>query len=244
MNILRVQNLRKSFPINHMNLLVLSDVNFEIIKGSLSVILGPSGCGKTTLFNIIAGLLPATKGSVFFKNVKISHPYSKIGFVFQEPHLFPWLKVFDNIAFGLRIQKKDDIEKKVKKYINLVGLKGYEKFYPHELSGGMKQRVAIARALVVEPELILMDEPFKDLDPKTKETLHRLILKIREELNTTILFITHDIQEAVLLGNKIFIFSSLPAKIIRTIDKTKFSKNIKISVDNLENQILKIMAKS
>ncbi len=238
MSLLTVKDIGKNFPVNGKDFWVLDKIDFKVEKGSLGVILGPSGCGKTTLFNIIAGLLPATNGEVYLEKTKISSPNPKIGVVFQEPRLFPWLKVRDNIAFGLRLKQIDDLEKHIAKYIELVGLSGFENFYPHEISGGMKQRVAIARTLAIKPDIILMDEPFGALDPKTRSAMQELILKIHQELNTTILFITHNIKEAVFLADKIYIFSALPAKIIKEIEqKRKDSKDFL----ELESQIMKIM---
>ena len=168
-------------------------------------------------------------------------PPHQIGVIFQETRLFPWLKVKENIAFGLKLKNKINLDEKVAKYIDIVGLKGFENLYPHELSGGMKQRVAIARTLAVEPEIILMDEPFGALDPKTRKKMHELVLEIKEKLDTTILFITHNLKEAVFLANKIYILSALPAKIIKEIEIPKVLRDDKNKIVEIENQITKIM---
>src|SRR3989344_4804103 len=241
MKLIKVEHINKNFVNNGETLEVLGDINFEVDKGETSIILGPSGCGKTTLFNIIAGLIPATKGKVFFGNEEILSPHNQIGVIFQETRLFPWLKVKENIAFGLKLKNKINLDEKVAKYIDIVGLKGFENLYPHELSGGMKQRVAIARTLAVEPEIILMDEPFGALDPKTRKKMHEHVLEIKEKLDTTILFITHNLKEAVFLANKIYILSALPAKIIKEIEIPKVLRDDKNKIVEIENQITKIM---
>ena len=244
MKLIKVEHISKNFVNNSMTLEVLGDINFEVEKGETSIILGPSGCGKTTLFNIIAGLTSTTKGKIFFENEEILSPYKKIGVIFQETRLFPWLKIKENIAFGLKLKKITDQDKITAKYIDIVGLKGFENLYPHELSGGMKQRVAIARTLAVEPEIILMDEPFSALDPKTRKKMHELIWEIREKLGTTILFITHNIKEAVFLADKIYILSALPAEIIKEFEIQKYWRNDKNKIAAIENLITKIMTEA
>jgi NitT/TauT family transport system ATP-binding protein len=246
MSLLTIKNISKTFSVNGKDFPVLGNISFKVEKGALDVILGPSGCGKTTLFNIIAGLIPATRGEIFLKETKITTPNPKIGVVFQEPRLFPWLKVADNIGFALKLKRVNNWEEEVEKHIRLVGLQGFENFYPHELSGGMKQRVAIARTLADTPEIVLMDEPFGALDPKARTTMQELVLKIKEELNTTILFITHNIREAVFLANKIYVFSALPTRIIREVKKPPFlqreRKNHRELIE-LENKLMQIMGK-
>lgn len=241
MNLIKVEHISKNFINNGEVLEVLGDINFEVGRGETSVILGPSGCGKTTLFSIIAGLIPATKGSIFFKNEETIFPHKKIGVVFQETRLFPWLKVRDNVAFGLESRDKLILSEKTSWYIDIVGLKGFENLYPHELSGGMKQRVAIARTLAVEPEIVLMDEPFGSLDPKTREKMHELILEIKEKLGTTILFITHNIKEAIILADKIYILSGLPTKIVKEMEISKDLHRDQNKIIEIESQITKIM---
>ncbi|PIV51058.1 nitrate ABC transporter ATP-binding protein [Candidatus Falkowbacteria bacterium CG_4_10_14_0_2_um_filter_36_22] len=244
MKLIKVEHINKNFVNNGESLKILGDINFKLDKGETSIILGPSGCGKTTLFNIIAGLIPATKGKIFFGNEEIVSPHKQIGVIFQETRLFPWLKVKENIAFGLKLKNKTNLDEKVVKYIDIVGLKGFENLYPHELSGGMKQRVAVARTLAVEPEFILMDEPFGALDPKTRKKMHELVLEIKEKLDTTILFITHNLKEAVFLADKIYILSALPAKIIKEIEIPKVLRNDKNKIIEIENQITKIMTEA
>lgn len=241
MKLIKVEHIGKNFINNSEMLEVLGDINFEVSRGETCVILGPSGCGKTTLFNIISGLTPTTSGKIIFENKEISSPHEKFGVIFQEARLFPWLKVKENIAFGLQLKNKDNLNKKLSKYIDIVGLKGFENLYPHELSGGMKQRVAIARTLTVEPEIILMDEPFGALDPKTRKKMHELVLEVKKKLGTTILFITHNIKEAVFLADKIYILSELPAKIIKEIKIPKSLREDKNKIIEIENQITKTM---
>lgn len=213
MTLLKILNLNKEYKKNNNIIRVIEQINCEFERNKIHVILGPSGCGKTTLLNIIAGLIKPTNGEVWFEDKVLIAPNPKIGVVFQDLRLFPWLKTKDNIAFGLEIKKSIDIEIKVNKYLELVGLSKYREYYPSELSGGMKQRLAIARSLILEPELLLLDEPFGDLDPKTREQMQKLVLRIRDLFKTTIIFITHDIDEAIYLGDRIYILSGAPGKI-------------------------------
>lgn len=249
MNLIKIERIGKNFINNGEILEVLDDIDFEIEKGDISVILGPSGCGKTTLFNIVSGLIYPTKGSIIFDTTSLKNPVNALGVIFQDLRIFPWLSVFKNIAFGLSLKEgmgRVYLRQKVNDYIKLVGLDGFEKYYPHELSLGMKQRVAIARALIVEPKILLMDEPFSALDTKTKSLMHKLILKIKDDLDLTILFITHDIEEAVFLADKIFIMSPLPSKIIGTI-KSPLPKEKDVGIKKsacfikLENEIITIL---
>jgi NitT/TauT family transport system ATP-binding protein len=210
---LKIQNISKEYRKNNKTVKVLNHINCEFEKNKIHVIQGPSGCGKTTLLNIITGLIKPTRGSVLFEDKALTAPNPKIGIVFQDLRLFPWLKVKDNIAFGLKIRKSKNIELKVNKYLKLVGLSKYKEYYPAELSGGMKQRLAIARSLILKPELLLMDEPFGDLDLKTRKQMQKLVLRIQKRFKTTIIFITHDIDEAIFLGDRIYILSGIPGKI-------------------------------
>ncbi|MFH0773431.1 MAG: ABC transporter ATP-binding protein [bacterium] len=207
---------------------VLDNISCEFEKGSIHVVLGPSGCGKTTLLNIIAGLIKPVSGEVILNNNPIVKPIPEIGVVFQDLRLFPWLKVKDNVAFGLRMKNDNNIESIVDKYLELVGLTEYKDFYPADLSGGMKQRLAIIRSLVLEPHLLLLDEPFGSLDLKTRKSMQELITKLHRELKTTIIFVTHDIDEAVVLGDFIYIFSGYKGK----IDKILRTSNNKIALKN------------
>jgi ABC-type nitrate/sulfonate/bicarbonate transport system ATPase subunit len=249
MNLIKIEHIGKNFINNGETLKVLADIDLEIKKGDIGVILGPSGCGKTTLFNIVSGLIYPTRGSIIFDTTSLKNSINALGVIFQDLRIFPWLSVFKNIAFGLSLKKsvnKEYLRKKINDYIKLVGLDGFEKYYPHELSLGMKQRVAIARALIVEPKILLMDEPFSALDTKTKSLMHKLILKIKDDLGLTILFVTHDIEEAIFLADEIFIMSHLPSKIIGTI-KNPLPRERGIDIKKgacfikLENEIITIL---
>jgi ABC-type nitrate/sulfonate/bicarbonate transport system ATPase subunit len=198
----------------------LKNVNLQIKKkGEFISFIGSSGCGKTTLLRIIAGLDFAQQGEVFVDNKKISSPSCEIGFIFQQAALFPWLTVEENIAAGLRIRKVYKEKKEsIAKYISIMGLTGFEKSYPHEISGGMAQRVAIARALINEPKILLMDEPLGALDAFTRIDLQNMILDIWRKTNTTIALVTHDVDEALILSSRTAIMTPRPGKISEIID--------------------------
>jgi NitT/TauT family transport system ATP-binding protein len=246
MSLLEVKNIQKSFGknIKRRSVHVLNDVNFTLDKGELGVILGPSGCGKTTLFNVISGLLKPDHGEIIFEGEKLVEPHPKIGVIFQEPRLFPWLTVAKNVGFGLDHLPEAEAEKIIHEQLKLVGLTGHENYFPHELSGGMKHRVSIARTLAKEPELILMDEPFGALDPKTRLAMQKMVLDIQTRLDATILFITHNIEEAVLLADTIYIFSELPSRIKKEVPKPAKLQNAKKNSPAFiafENEIMKIL---
>ncbi|MBI3055098.1 MAG: ABC transporter ATP-binding protein [Betaproteobacteria bacterium] len=194
----------------------LSNVNIEIRKREAVCLLGPSGCGKSTILNIIAGFIAPDSGKALLKNQSIKAPGSDRGVVFQEHHLFNWLTVEENIGFGLKLKSnsKEDYAPLVKNYIDLIGLRGYGKHFPRELSGGMKQRVSIARTLINEPEVLLMDEPFASLDAQTRLIMQEWLLKIWEEHKMTMLFITHDIDEAILVADRLYIMGVKPGRVI------------------------------
>jgi NitT/TauT family transport system ATP-binding protein len=184
---------------------VLQDLTFTIAEGEFVCLLGRSGCGKSTLLNILAGFLTPTAGHCFLNGRPIIGPGPDRCVVFQDDALFPWLTVRENIGFGLRDKKmaKKVREKEVDRYLELVELRGYENFLPRELSGGMKQRVALARVLILSPLLLLMDEPFGALDAQTRENMQKLLLHLQQERRQTILFITHDVREAVTLADRV-----------------------------------------
>jgi NitT/TauT family transport system ATP-binding protein len=216
--ILRLNNVSKSFrTVDGGTIHALENISFNVKKGEFIVILGPSGCGKSTLLRIIGGLEKATHGEIHFKNQRIEGPGKERGIVFQSYTSFPWLNVFDNIAFGLKHngRPKEEIKKEVNYYISLVGLAGKEKVIPKELSGGMKQRVAIARTLAAKPEILLMDEPLGALDAQTRSDMQSLINYIYDNTNTTIIFVTHDVEEAIFLGRRILVMTKSPG-IIKT----------------------------
>lgn len=194
---------------------VLENINIEIEKGSFVSIVGPSGCGKSTLLYLIAGLEKADEGNILISGKKITKPGPDRVVVFQEAGLFPWLTVLENVTYGLLLKKMAKEEAKVKALdiLKMVHLSRYVDSYPHQLSGGMKQRVAIARALVMEPDILLMDEPFSALDEQTRMVLHNELLEIWRKTKVTIFFVTHNIREAVLLSEKIIVFATRPGKI-------------------------------
>lgn len=198
----------------------IDHVNLEVKEGEFVMIVGPSGCGKTTLINILGGLNTATSGEVLLDGKPVQGPGADRGMVFQGYSLFPWLTVQKNVEFGLKMKKmpKAERETQAKKFIDLVGLTGFENALPKQLSGGMKQRVAIARTLANEPEILLMDEPFGALDAQTRVVMQELLADISKKTKTTILFITHDIDEAVLLGDRIYVMSRRPGTIREVLD--------------------------
>ena len=198
----------------------IDHVNLEVKDGEFVMIVGPSGCGKTTLINILGGLNTATSGEVLLDGKPVEGPGADRGMVFQGYSLFPWLTVQKNVEFGLKMKKMPKAERaaQAKKFIDLVGLTGFENALPKQLSGGMKQRVAIARTLANEPEILLMDEPFGALDAQTRVVMQELLADISKKTKTTILFITHDIDEAVLLGDRIYVMSRRPGTIREVLD--------------------------
>ena len=193
----------------------LEDVSFSVKEKEFVCILGPSGCGKTTLIRIIAGLEKPTKGTVLLDGKPITEPGRDRCMVFQEFALFPWRTVLGNVTFGLEKMKipKEERQEVALRYIDLVGLKGFENRYPHELSGGMKQRVGIARALAIDPAFLLMDEPFGSLDEESRKIFQSELLMIWENTKKTILFVTHSVDEAVFLADRIFVMTARPGKI-------------------------------
>ncbi|MCJ7705894.1 MAG: ABC transporter ATP-binding protein [Desulfobacterales bacterium] len=196
----------------------LQDIHFAIEENEFVVVVGPSGCGKSTLLNIIAGLLSSTSGQVIFEGTQTdSRPHTAV--VFQDFALFPWRTVLKNIVYGLeeRGVKRQEQFEIAKRYITLVGLQGFENKYPHQLSGGMKQRVSIARALANDPLLLLMDEPFSALDAQTRTLMQYELSRIWEETHKSLLYITHNIQEAVFLGDRVVVLSRRPGRILDII---------------------------
>ncbi len=194
---------------------VFNGINLDIQPEEFVCIVGPSGCGKTTFIKIIDGLAKATSGEVYINGLGISEPGYDRAFVFQADSLYPWRTVLDNIAFGLEIQgvQRSQRHPKARELVKMVGLTGFESHYPHELSGGMRQRVNLARALAVDPEIILMDEPFASLDAQTREVMQQELLKVWSSRKKTVIFITHQIDEAVYLADRVIVFSARPAAI-------------------------------
>jgi sulfonate transport system ATP-binding protein len=208
-----IQQLRKEFPGDPGPLLALDDINLTIHPGEFLCIVGGSGCGKTTLLRIVAGLERNFAGSVKLGEKNIAGPGLDRGLVFQEHRLFPWLTVEENVGFGLADYRPPERAAQVRRYINLVGLEGFEKSYPHQLSGGMGQRVAIARALASQPKVLLLDEPFGALDALTRIRMQQEVLRIWEAERTTMILVTHDIDEAVYLADRVVVMSPRPGTI-------------------------------
>jgi NitT/TauT family transport system ATP-binding protein len=198
----------------------LDNVSFTVAPGEFLAVIGPSGCGKSTLFNIIGGLLGGYDGRVAVAGEKVYGPHASIGMVFQEESTFPWRNVVDNVAFPLEIAgmaKRERIER-ARHFVSMVGLDGFEKRYPAELSGGMRQRVSMARTLASEPKILLMDEPFASLDEQTRLLLGDKVLQIQQQLNQTMLLITHNITEAVQLADRILVMTYRPGRVKRMVD--------------------------
>jgi ABC-type nitrate/sulfonate/bicarbonate transport system ATPase subunit len=197
---------------------VLEPIDLEVADGEFICVLGPSGCGKSTLLQIIAGFHAPSAGTVTIDGKAVTGPDPRRIFVFQERGVFPWLSVTDNIAFGLAALPPAERAERVKHYVELVGLRGFERAFPHELSGGMKQRVEVARALAVDPDMLFLDEPFGALDSMTRLTMRSELLRIWQAAKTTILFVTHDVEESVQLADRVVVMSARPAKIQRIVD--------------------------
>lgn len=217
--ILKVCNISMVFNDSRDGVPALDNISFYAKDNEFVVLLGPSGCGKSTILRIISGLEEATEGEVYFKDKRIISPSKEIGIVFQDYTSFPWLTVFDNIAFGLKVKNlpKNKADKIIKNYIKITGLEGFEKHYPNKLSGGMKQRVAIARTLATSPSLLLLDEPFGALDTQTRSLMGELLLHILNDFASTVIFVTHDIEESIYLGDRILIMSARPGYILKEI---------------------------
>lgn len=198
---------------------VLDHIDIDMEKGSFVSIVGPSGCGKSTLLYMIAGLVKADKGSIRIAGNEVKKPGPDRVVVFQEAGLFPWLTVLENVKYGLLLKKmpKQEAEAKAIDMLKMVHLSNYIHSYPHQLSGGMKQRVSIARALVMEPDILLMDEPFSALDEQTRMVLHKELIDIWKKTKVTIFFVTHNIREAVLLSEKVIVFGTRPGKVKEVI---------------------------
>jgi len=218
MNKLSAQRVSMQFSRDGKTTNVLRDVNLEVAPGEFLCLLGPSGCGKSTLLSIIAGFLSPSAGAVKIDGEAVTGPDPRRIFVFQERGVFPWLTVAGNIAFGLSKLSRTDREQRIAHYVKLVGLEGFEKAYPAELSGGMKQRVEVARALAVNPDMLFLDEPFGALDSITRLTMRRELLRIWEAERSTVIFVTHDIDEAVQLADRVAVMSDRPATIQQVVN--------------------------
>lgn len=242
---IQIENVSKHFVNTDGSILTaLDNVNLTVKPGSFISLIGPSGCGKTTLLRAIAGLNLADEGTVYLDKEPITKPGHDRGFAFQQANLYPWLTIEKNISFGLKARgiyksKKEDVDK----YIEMIGLKGFEKSYPHQLSGGMNQRASLARALVGHPKVLLLDEPLGALDAFTRMNMQDEILRIWEEHKMTMIMVTHDVDEAVYLSDQVVIMTPRPAKIEQVIDIELGRPRARGNGDFLKyrTQILKIL---
>jgi NitT/TauT family transport system ATP-binding protein/sulfonate transport system ATP-binding protein len=214
---LAIENVSRTFPGTHggQPVKALQPTNLSVAANDFITILGPSGCGKSTLLRIVAGLDTPSTGRVLLDAREVTRPGPDRGMVFQSYTLFPWLTVADNIAFGLREKGTPEKERReiVASYVDLVGLRGFENHWPKQLSGGMQQRTAIARALANDPEILLLDEPFGALDNQTRGLMQELLLGIWEKRQKTVLFVTHDIEEAIFMASRVIVMSARPGRI-------------------------------
>jgi len=244
-------NLKKIFKSGEKRVVALDCLNLEVKENEFVVIVGPSGCGKSTFLHIVAGFEKPTSGKIFLDGKEITGPGPDRGFVFQEPVLYPWKTVLDNVSFGLELQgvKKEEARRIAMKYVKMVGLEGFENMYPHSLSGGMKQRVEIARALAYNPEVLLMDEPFGSLDAQTRKIMQGELMRIWEKMKKTVIFVTHSVIEAVYLADKIIVMTARPGKVKGVIEvklarprsytSEKFLRIRKKVLKLLEEEVLK-----
>ena len=218
--ILTVDDVVKSFETSEGEVVAVDHMSLTVRPGEFMTVIGPSGCGKSTLFNMIGGLVPPTSGRIMIGDRQVDGPSPEIGMVFQEDSTFPWRTVLDNVAFPLELRRVPAAERleRARHFVSLVGLEGFERHYPSELSGGMRQRVAIARTLASQPKVLLMDEPFAALDEQTRLLLGDKILEIQQELDQTIVLITHNITEAVQLSDRILVMTYRPGRTKRFAD--------------------------
>ena len=220
MEVIAVKELSKRYSSRDGSVHALQEINFKVSEGEFIAVVGPSGCGKSTLLKILAGILPPSNGEAHLRGTPITGPRRDIGVVFQSPVLFPWRSVLDNVLLPVDVQRlgRDRHRKVAMDLLSLVGLEGFERRYPWELSGGMQQRVAITRALIHNPAMLLMDEPFGALDAMTREQMNLELQRIWLERKKTVLFITHSIPEAVFLADRVLVMTPRPGKIERIID--------------------------
>jgi len=245
-NLISVNSLTKIFFSDRgYEICALQDFSFKVKKNDFVCIVGPSGCGKSTLLRIIAGLDTCTSGEVLYKNTTHTKPIKSIGMVFQQYSLLPWLTVKENIVLGLEFRKESKQLKNevAQKYLKIIGMETFKNAYPYELSGGMQQRVAIARALANNPEVILMDEPFGALDAHTRILMQKELLKIWEQDKKTILFVTHSVDEAIYLADRIIVMSDRPGKIkcIKEVDMYRPRDRANPEYGKLSSEILAIL---
>jgi NitT/TauT family transport system ATP-binding protein len=207
-------------PITGQSIEVLEDVSLAVKRGEFLTIVGPSGCGKTTLLRIFAGLIPLSEGHVLHDGTPVHGPSPSVGFVFQSDNLMPWRTVWDNIGLGpeLRGESKRAYGPRIEQLLDLVGLSGFERYYPHQLSGGMRQRINLARALAIGPDVLLMDEPFAALDAQTREIMQDELLRIWRGTGNTVIFITHQIDEALFLADRLVILAARPGRVQEVLE--------------------------
>ena len=216
---IELQGVAKEFAKDERLVVALEDIALGVAPHEFAAILGPSGCGKSTLLNMVAGFVQPTRGAVSAGGVPVNAPSPQRGVVFQDPALFPWLTVLENVVFGPKTQGQPatDYRPRAAQIIEQVGLRGFESHYPAELSGGMRQRFGIARVLIMQPKILLMDEPFGALDAQTRSLMQELLLEVWERHHQTVLFITHDIEEALLLADHVYIMTARPGRIKKRI---------------------------
>ena len=214
-SLIQVRNVYKWFITTRSDVLALEDCSLDIGKGDFVAFVGPSGCGKSTLLNIIAGLMSPTSGSIIYQGEELKGVNQKIGYITQHDSIFPWMTVEQNVGISLEVRKfpQNGRAKEVEKFIKLVGLEGFEKHYPSQLSGGMRKRVGLARTLIYDPMALLLDEPFGALDAQLKLVMQDELLKIWEKAKKTMLFVTHDLGEAIALADRVVVFTGRPGKI-------------------------------
>ncbi|HUV03148.1 MAG TPA: ABC transporter ATP-binding protein [Desulfobacteria bacterium] len=242
---LKLRNVTKMFKSEEGEIKALDSINLEVKVSEFLCILGPSGCGKTSLLRMVAGLDYPSSGEILLDGETVRGPSPDRGMVFQEYSLFPWRTVIKNVTFGLKIQGVDQEHQYeiAERYIELVGLKGFEQSYPHELSGGMKQRVAIARALATDPAILLMDEPFGSVDAQTRNLLQKELLEIWKRTEKTVLFVTHSVDEAIYLADRIAVMSARPGRIITCMDIEipRPRKRTSMEANEIREQLLKLL---
>jgi NitT/TauT family transport system ATP-binding protein len=237
----RLNGVRKEFERRNGDpLLAIEDISFDVADGELISLLGPSGCGKTTVLRILAGLTEPTVGTVEIRGQRVVGPQRDFGVVFQSPTLMPWRTVLDNVLFPMEVQGRKNAAARARalELLELVGLKGFERVRPNQLSGGMQQRAALCRALIHEPTLLLMDEPFGALDELTRMEMNDLLLDIRRVTKATVVFVTHSITEAVYLSDKVLVFSGRPARIALDLDiDLQYPRSNEIRYSDLFNRL-------
>lgn len=252
---IRCEDIKKVFSEEGQDVLAIDGLDLEVREGEFLVIVGPTGCGKSTLLNLMAGFETPTGGKILLDGTEIEGPGPDRGFVFQDFALYPWRTVLKNVTFGLEVQDvpEDEAKERAMKYIDMVGLNGFEDAYPHTLSGGMKQRVGLARALAYNPEILLMDEPFGSLDAQTKKMMQRELISIWKETEKTVVFVTHSVIEATFLADRIAVMTARPGRIkgfvnvdlSRPRDYTgdKFLERRENTLDLLRKEVFEAMEK-